>query len=788
NYGTQILDISAIPFVSSIMKSLGISDDMISSIISDSEIKGEGVNLNTLISDLKSLQKTSFFTGTSFQNSSDAESIKEMLQQLKLSVEKGEVKNSIVQNTDIIAKNSDITYKNNDLNNRVSLGDFVSTLEGLRQKTASKDKENQASSNSKLSEEISLTGLNQSQKTAFSLLEATGNTQVKNDTSESEKLIKKFMGDLQINNSASTSAKAAKEEQLTETEMRYRALKSANHQLLMGLSETSQDDQSVDAPSMDSKLSESIKSGDKDLKELFASLGIVVKEKSDDGSAKLRDIKSSAAANIKSETATSASQSTLASTAANVETEPVASTINTSDVTFRLNEDSTLSKTNIKDIKDLFASLGIVVKEKSDDGSAKLRDIKSSAAANIKSETATSASQSTLASTAANVETEPVASTINTSDVTFRLNEDSTLSKTNIKDIKDLFASLGIVVKSKSDGDNPNANNAKLFDTASAATSSNTTLKSDETVVYVVPQSGDTDAKTNSTNRTTLKNSSEFFNEISQKKVINNAEIEKEQSSKIMAGMTANAGNNISISAVGRNTIGDASNGNIVSDLIQSINSSETLISGKKNNPQSGSKYNEDEIDPILSKADKKQSINLFDSKQSSDSSFFNQSDNRGTSLGAATNKSASSVLPSYVTNQVVRSINRAISSGENEIRLQLRPAELGRIFMTIETVGDTLNVSIVAENQTAKDILTGHADDLKSSLANNGISIGSFDVEVGSDFKQSMANSGQQSQNGTDSGRNNSSSGQRSSISTGEIEGVQNILNNEDGNLHFVA
>lgn len=107
---------------------------------------------------------------------------------------------------------------------------------------------------------------------------------------------------------------------------------------------------------------------------------------------------------------------------------------------------------------------------------------------------------------------------------------------------------------------------------------------------------------------------------------------------------------------------------------------------------------------------------------------------------------------------------------------------------MTIETVGDTLNVSIVAENQSAKDILTGHANDLKSSLANNGITIGNFDVEVGGDFKQSMANSGQQFQSGSDSGRNNSSSGQRSSISTDEIEGVQTILNNEDGNLHFVA
>ncbi|MGD9733940.1 MAG: flagellar hook-length control protein FliK, partial [Desulfamplus sp.] len=359
------------------------------------------------------------------------------------------------------------------------------------------------------------------------------------------------------------------------------------------------------------------------------------------------------------------------------------------------------------------------------------------------------------------------------------------------KELKELLASLGITIKSKSDlkdSDStlkPYIKDIKNSSELGFVNSENLTVKSKN------DKSLDINAHTeiSQTNKLNLKNSSEFFNEISQKKVINNAEIEKEQKSKIESVTNSGtSGSNISFAAGVTGVSSEAGTGNIIVDQINLAHNSESLVSGKKSERNSRSNVNESGSDSIISRLERKESITVSDSNNSSDKNFFNQNDNRGTSLGAAANKSVSSVLPSYVTNQVVRSINRAITSGENEIRLQLRPAELGRIFMTIETVGDTLNVSIVAENQSAKDILTGHTNDLKSSLANNGITIGNFDVEVGSDFKQSMADSGQQFQSGSDSGRNNSSSGQRSSISTDEIEGVQTILNNEDGNLHFVA
>ncbi|MBF0211013.1 MAG: flagellar hook-length control protein FliK, partial [Desulfamplus sp.] len=259
---------------------------------------------------------------------------------------------------------------------------------------------------------------------------------------------------------------------------------------------------------------------------------------------------------------------------------------------------------------------------------------------------------------------------------------------------------------------------------------------------------------------------------------VNNQVVQQEQQN-VKNGNTIAA----SASVVAENIISSK----VASELSSLINNSDALNTGKRDsNRRSG--YNENEFDSLLSRSEKRQSLNISDSNQSGGSgSFLNQGDSKGSSLGAATNRATSSILPSYVTNQVVRSINRSISSGENEIRLQLRPAELGRIFMTIETQGDLLKVNIVTENQAAKDILTGHAEELKSSLGNNGINIESFNVEMGSDFKQSMANSGQQQQNGEDS----SSRGLRanSSSSVGESEGeVSPILENKDGDYHFIA
>ena len=496
----QLLDMSAIPFISSIMQSLGINGEIADSVISDAEVKGEGLSLNTLVSDLKALQKTSFFTGASFQNSSDVESIKGMFRQLGISAEKGMGQNGTDKGI-------------------VTLNDFVSALDGLRQKgsikdspakdfqgAAGKDITNQSTKN--LPDEISITGLNRSRKNSSSLISSLDSQLAEKQESrvaggESDSLIKKLMGDLHTNDNV---AKSVDESSSADSAMRYRTLKNSSRQLLMNLS--------------------------------------------------------------------------------------------------------------------------------------------------------------------ASQETQP-------------LKQDTQSLKTTLL--------------------NPDITGVTTSDALASAT-------------------------------------------------------------------------------------GDVVNGKVLSDLVHLVNNSEVLSAGKKSDQSRGT-YNVNETDTILSGSEKRESLNILDSSRSG-GSFSGQSDTRGGALAGTKEQSSSSILPSYVTNQVVRSINRAFVNGDSEIRLQLRPAELGRIFMTIETQGDIFRVNIITENQPAKDMLTEHANDLKASLANSGINVESFNVEMGNDFKQSMANSGQQPRSGSDSENNRGSSRLNRSSSAVESDSaaVPEFLNNQDGTLHFVA
>lgn len=118
--------------------------------------------------------------------------------------------------------------------------------------------------------------------------------------------------------------------------------------------------------------------------------------------------------------------------------------------------------------------------------------------------------------------------------------------------------------------------------------------------------------------------------------------------------------------------------------------------------------------------------------------------DSRGQSVADA--GTPRGFLPAHVTGQVGKSLARAVSQGDTELKLQLKPPELGRIIMTIDNVGTSLKVSVVTESHAAKEILAAHVNELKATLANSGISIDSFDVEMGSDFSQSMADARQQS------------------------------------------
>jgi flagellar hook-length control protein FliK len=145
--------------------------------------------------------------------------------------------------------------------------------------------------------------------------------------------------------------------------------------------------------------------------------------------------------------------------------------------------------------------------------------------------------------------------------------------------------------------------------------------------------------------------------------------------------------------------------------------------------------------------------------------------------------------LPAHVTNQVGKNIVRAVNLGESTLHIQLKPAELGRVFMTIDNSGDSMKVSIITENQSARDILAANVNEVKTILSSSGISLEKFDVDMSGDFRQSMADArGQNSQSGK---KKSGQQGETADNLDDDITTKLNTLPNEHANngaMHFVA
>lgn len=145
--------------------------------------------------------------------------------------------------------------------------------------------------------------------------------------------------------------------------------------------------------------------------------------------------------------------------------------------------------------------------------------------------------------------------------------------------------------------------------------------------------------------------------------------------------------------------------------------------------------------------------------------------------------------LPDHVVWQVSKGVSRAVAQGENTLRIQLKPPELGRLMMTIDQSTSGIKVHILAENQGAREILTSNLNEIKTVLSNSGVNLERFEVDLGSSFRQSLADARQFS------GQFNKGTGNRSHPHTDDLnnEGVGRTAEssdqvNQDGSLHYIA
>jgi len=91
-----------------------------------------------------------------------------------------------------------------------------------------------------------------------------------------------------------------------------------------------------------------------------------------------------------------------------------------------------------------------------------------------------------------------------------------------------------------------------------------------------------------------------------------------------------------------------------------------------------------------------------------------------------------SSVDPSAIVEQLVRSMAmRTQSDGTSEVRMRLSPEHLGEVTLNLKVDGSNVSATAVAQNADVRNALVAHQQQLARSLADSGLKLTSFSVNL---------------------------------------------------------
>lgn len=147
-------------------------------------------------------------------------------------------------------------------------------------------------------------------------------------------------------------------------------------------------------------------------------------------------------------------------------------------------------------------------------------------------------------------------------------------------------------------------------------------------------------------------------------------------------------------------------------------------------------------------------------------------------------NQPQTRTFPYYLLDQVSRQILRSRLADENEIMIQLKPDNLGRMKMTIENTTEGIKVNIITETQSTRDILISNSNDLKAALLDQGVHLDKLNVEAQAGFGQTMADARHGSNDFSDRRRFSNSEirpSERLEPLDGDDEVQQKIINNNN-------
>jgi hypothetical protein len=100
-----------------------------------------------------------------------------------------------------------------------------------------------------------------------------------------------------------------------------------------------------------------------------------------------------------------------------------------------------------------------------------------------------------------------------------------------------------------------------------------------------------------------------------------------------------------------------------------------------------------------------------------------------------------SNFFPEHIVDQLGKQISRSVLRGDRIINLQLNPPDLGAVKLSMEIKGNTLQLGMIAESSSVKEIMLAGAHELRSALLEQGIRLESLDIQVGQNFGRSLTN-----------------------------------------------
>nr|MBC8361415.1 flagellar hook-length control protein FliK [Candidatus Desulfatibia profunda] len=98
--------------------------------------------------------------------------------------------------------------------------------------------------------------------------------------------------------------------------------------------------------------------------------------------------------------------------------------------------------------------------------------------------------------------------------------------------------------------------------------------------------------------------------------------------------------------------------------------------------------------------------------------------------------------LPGYLVDQVGRQISKAMLRGDQVIRLQLKPPELGALKIEMNIKDNTLRLEMFAEKSTTKELLLSNVHELREALRGQDVKLEKVDVQIDYNFGRSMQHS----------------------------------------------